>query len=167
MRRFAIVPLFGLVLAACAAGGPEQPRVLKAQAAVAGQEAAVVEVRVTEIPAGVVIERILLIGPGEQRLEADKLARSTRESGPGLVSRPGIGVAVTGGSSSGVNPSVSLGWQVTGGGPARHSRQVIARIPLPNPAAYRATAIGWRVEVHYDDVTGRRQVLTLPAPRIE
>ena len=167
MRRFAIVPLFSFLLAACATGGPEQPRVLKARAAVDGPEATVVEVRVTEIPPGVAVERVLMIGPGGQRLEAEKLIRSAREPGPGLVSRPGIGIAVTGGSSSRVNPSVGLGWHVTGGGPSRYSQQVAARIPLPNPAAYRATAIGWRVEVHYRDVTGRRQVLTLPAPRIE
>jgi hypothetical protein len=167
MRRFAIAPLFGFVLVACAAGGPEQPRVLKARAALDGPEATVVEVRVTEIPPGVVVERILMIGPGGQRLEADKLARSTNESGPGLISSPGIGVAVTGGSSSGVNPSVSLGWHVTGGGPGWYSRQVTARIPLPNPTAYRTAARQWLVEVHYSDVTGRRQVLTLPAPRIE
>ncbi|MDH3790776.1 MAG: hypothetical protein OES41_03440, partial [Rhodospirillales bacterium] len=167
MSRFAIVSLIGLVLAACAAGGPEQPRVLTARAALEGPEAAVVEVRVTEIPPGVVVERILMIGPGGQRLDAEKLARSTSESGPGLVSRPGIGIAVTGGSSSGVNPSVSLGWHATGGGPGRHSQQITARIPLPSPAAYRAAGLGWRVEVHYSDVTGRRQVLTLPAPRFE
>jgi len=167
MHRFAIVPLISFVLAACATGGPEQPRVLKARAALDGPEATVVKVTVTEIPPGVAVERILMIGPGGQRLEADKLARSTRESGPGLVSRPGIGIAVTGGSSSGVSPSVSLGWHATGGGRGRGSRQVTAVVPLPDPVAYRAKALQWRVEVHYSDVTGRRQVLALPAPRIE
>ncbi len=167
MGRFVIVPLFSFALAACAASGPEQPRVLKARAALEGPEAAVVEVKVTEIPPGVVVERILMIGPGGQRLEADELARSASESGPGLVSRPGLGIAVTGGSSSGVNPSVGIGWHVTGGGRGRRSRQVTAQIPLPDPAPYRSAAIGWRIEVHYSDVTGWRQVLTLPAPRIE
>jgi hypothetical protein len=167
MRRFAIVPIFGLVLAACAASRPEHPRLLKAQAALTGPEAAVVKVRTTEIPPGAVVERVLVIGPGGERLEAGKLSRSASETGPGLVSRPSIGIAVTGGSSGGVIPSVGLGWQVTGGGRERRSQQVTAAVPLPDPAAYRATASQWRVEVHYSDVAGRRQVLALPAPRIE
>jgi hypothetical protein len=167
MPRFAIVPILGVLLAACADGRPAPPRMLKAQATLAGPEAAAVEVGVTEIPPGVAVERILVIGPGGARLEAGQLSRATSEAGAGLVSRPSIGIAVTGGSSSGVNPSVSLGWQVTGGGRERRSRQVTAVVPLPDPAAYRATAAQWRVEVHYRDVTGQQQVLTLPAPRIE
>jgi hypothetical protein len=167
MRRFAIIAILGLVLAACADGRPEQPRLLKAEATVSGHEGAAVDVRVTEIPPGTVIDRILVIGPGGERLEAAEFDRATSETGPGLVSRPTVGIAVTGGSSSGVNPSVGLGWQVTGGGRERRSKQVTAVVPLPDPAAYRATAAQWRVEVHYSDVTGRPRVLTLPAPRIE
>ena len=166
MRRFAITLCGLLALAACAGGEPESPRQVRAAAGFTEPEASEVLVEVYEIPPGASIERILLLGPGGERLAASELRRSSSEIGPGLLARPGIGVAVTGGSSSGVTPSLSLGYSVTRqSGPSRKTRQVTARIVLPDPAAYRAAAGSWRVEIHYVDVTGDARVLTLPAPR--
>ena len=165
MRPLAVLLL--LFLASCARDEPVRPERLRAAAGFAGPEAEVVEVRVFEIPAGTTVERILLLGPDGERLEAAEFARSISESGPGFVARKGIGVAVSGGSSSGVQPSVSLNYGLTREpGVDRQTRRIVAAIPLADPAAYRAAAEDWRVEVHYSDVTGAPQVLSLPAPRI-
>ena len=166
MHRFALTLCCALVLAACAGDKPQSPRQVRAVAGFTGPEATKILVEVYEIPPGTAIERILLLGPGGERLAAPELRRSSSETGPGLLARPSIGVAVTGGSSSGVTPSLSLGYGVTrASGPDRKTRQVSATIALPDPAAYRAEAGSWRVEVHYLDVTGDARVLTLPAPR--
>lgn len=166
MRRFAIIQLIALMLAACGGQGPLRPRTLKAVAGFAGPEATAIEVRITEIPPGVHVERVVAVGPGGRLLAASELSRSERESGPGLTSRPSLGLAVTGGSSSGVTPSLSLGWNLSGGGPSRRSRQVTAQIPLPDPAAFASEAADWRIEVHYIDVADQSRVLALPAPKL-
>lgn len=162
--HFAIVLLSSLFLAACAGDQAEPPRALKAEARLNGPEATAIEVRVLDIPAGTRVERVLLIGPGGQRIEAPELNRSSRESGAGALSRPSIGFGVTGGSASRINPSISLGWSLTGNGPARRGREVSALIALPDPAAYRAVPAAWRIEVHHVDVTGQAKIITLPAP---
>lgn len=168
MPRLAIILACALALAACAGDRPETPRQVRAVAGFTGPEATEVLVEVYEIPTGTVIERILLLGPGGERLAAPALRRSSSETGPSLRTQPSIGLAVTGGSASGVTPSLSLGYGATRqGGPSRKTRQVAATVALPDPAAYRAKAEAWRVEVHYLDVTGAARVLTLPAPRIQ
>lgn len=162
--RFAILLLSSLFLIACAGDEAEPPGALRAEARLSSPEATAVEVRVLDIPAGTTIDRVLLIGPGGQLIEAPELSRSSRQSG-GVLSRPSIGFGVTGGSASRINPSISLGWSLTGDGPARQSLEISALIALPDPAAYRAAPEAWRIEVHHADVTGLVQVITLPAPR--
>jgi hypothetical protein len=164
--RLTIILLSSLVLAACAGDTTAPPRALEAEARLAGPEATAIEVRVRDIPAGTAVEQVLLIGPGGQRTAAPELVRSTSETGAGALSRPSIGFGVTGGSASGINPSISLGWSLTGG-PGRLSRRVGALIALPDPTGYRANPAAWRIEVRYSDVTGRAEVLSLPAPRPE
>lgn len=162
--RFTIVPLLSLFLAACAGDAAEPPRALTAEARLTGPEAAAIEVRVRDIPAGTTVERVLLIGPDGQRTEAPELSLSGRESGARSGSGPSIGFGVTGGSASRISPSISLGWSLPGDGPARRSREVGAVIALPDPAAYRSAPEAWRIEVHHADVTGRAEVIRLPAP---
>lgn len=168
MRRVLIDLWLISALAACAGATPDYPPVLEATATLAVPEANAIEVRVYRIPPGVVVEKVLLMGAADERLEASDLRRSTRESDAGLVSRPSLGIAVSGGSDSGINPAVSLGWSVTrGDSPKERSREISARIDIPDPALYRATASGWAIEVHYTDIAGRARVLTFPAPTIE
>jgi hypothetical protein len=166
MIRLAILCFVLLTLAACGTERPETPLRVRAATAFTGPEATAIEVHVYEMPPGTVIEEILVLGPDGERFAAAELVHSTSETGPGFVARPGIGVAVTGGSSSGVTPSVSLGYGVTRkDGPSRRSRRVSATVGLPDPAAYRTNWAAWRAEVHYTDVTSERRVLTLPTPR--
>jgi hypothetical protein len=166
MNRLAILCLVFSTLAGCGPERPEHPLRVRATTAFTGPEATAIEVRVYEMPPGTVIEEILVLGPDGERLAAADLVHSASETGPGFVAQPGIGVAVTGGSSSGVTPSVSLGYGVTRkDGPSRRSRQVTATVALPEPEAYRSNPAAWRAEVHYSDVTGERRVLALPTPR--
>lgn len=159
-----MVLLPSLFLAACAGDRAEAPRALEAEARLAGPGATAIEVRVPDIPAGTRVERVLLLGPDGQRVEAPELSRSSRASGGRTLSRPSIGFGVTGGSASRINPSLSLGWSLTGDGPARRSQEVRALIALPDAAAFRTAPEAWRIEVHYADVTGLVQIISLPAP---
>lgn len=165
--RFTFVLLASLFLAACARETMGPPRTPKAEARLTGPEATAIEVRVLDMTAGTTVDQVLLIGPSGQRIAAPRLTHSSRESGAVVPSRPSIGFGVTGGSASPVNPSISLGWSLTGDGPACRSREVKALIVPPDPAAYRAAPEAWRIEVRYSDITGQTNVLSLPAPRLE
>lgn len=168
MGRLAILIPLVLLATACTGQQPRHPLSLRASAGFAGPDAMVVEVRVFEIPPGTSIERVVLLAPTGERLAARELVRSVRETGPGLIARPRVGLAVTGGSSSGVTPALSLGYGIARAqGSSLRTRQVSALITLPDPAAYRATAPQWRIEVHYVDVTGDSRVHRLPAPGFE
>ena len=69
---------------------------------------------------------------------------------------------MTGGSSSGVKPALSLGLGTGIRDETRTSRRMLARVPLADPAAFREHPERWRVEVTYLDVTGARRTLVLP-----
>lgn len=167
MRRALPIAGFVSLLVACAVPEPERPVVPRGETAFASPFAEVVVVRVFDIPPGTAILDISLVGPEGRRLAAPDLVRSRSETGFGPVSRPSLGIGVTGGSESGITPSISLGWQAgRSAGAARSDRRVTGRIALPDPAAYRARPDAWRVEVRYRDVTGLDRVLLLPAPPI-
>lgn len=164
MRRLALLFTFSLLLLACSEAKHSRPPIMRAEAAFAAPGQAALQVRVIDIPPGTVVEEIVLLGPtGPVRVASD-LARSTTDSGPGIVSRPAIGFAVSGGSSSGINPSVSIGWQVTGGGPSRRHREIRATIPIDDLTDYGVVPRAWHLEVRYLDVSGTRRVLTVTAP---
>ncbi len=133
---------------------------VSARAAVPPSDA--VQVVIAEVPPGRRIERIALIDPHGARYPADAPVPVTGIEGGGGV-RPRVGIGVTGGSSSGINPSVSLGWNVFGGEAERTSRRVEARVPLPDPADYRNSAAAWRIEVVVIEVDGARRTLNFPA----
>jgi hypothetical protein len=153
-----------LLLAACAEGRPEPPAILQAAARLPGPAHEAIEVVVYDIPPGTQVEQVWLLGPAGERLSGDPVARSSGESGPGLVTGPTIGVGVTGGSSSGISPSVGIGWGVFGGGPSRQSRQITYLIALPPELAYDEAPRAWRIAVHYRDATGAVQVRDIPGP---
>ncbi len=73
-----------------------------------------------------------------------------------------IGIAVTGGSSSGIKPALSLGVGTGLREETRIGRRVLARVPLADPAAFRDHPKRWRIEVVYTDVMGDRRSLVLP-----
>lgn len=160
-----LLPPLLLLLAACGSSDPETPIVLRAEARLPGPDRDLIEVLVTEIPPGTVIDAVILYGPNGEQLSGAEVSRRTLESGPGLVSRPTIGVGVTGGSSSGINPSIGLGWGVTGGGgPSRRTQQISYVILLPPDVNYLDQPQAWRIELQYRDVTGAPRQLLLPGP---
>lgn len=152
------------LLGACADDRPEPPKVLQVAARLPGPAHEAIEVVVYDIPPGTQVEQVWLVGPNGERLSGAAVASSRSESGPGLVTGPSIGVGVTGGSSSGINPSVGIGWGVFGGGPSRQSRQVTYLIALPPDLDYEDHPRAWRIEVHYRDVTGTEQVRRIAGP---
>ncbi len=181
LKRLSAVAALCLLLFACAGAEPERTGFLRARASLevpvgaaragstragstrAGstRAGAAVEVILDDIPPGYQIERVTLVDPGGGRHRAERLVPARRQSGAAV---PGafIGIAVTGGSSSGVKPALSLGIG-TGLREETHiARRVLARVPLADPAAFRDHPKRWRLEVTYLDITGERRSLVLP-----
>ncbi len=161
-----MIAAVSLLLAACVDRAPERPGFLHAQPApgAAAQDATgTVEIAVAGVPPGARIEAVVLLDPRGGRHPAESLTAVTREGStvsPGAVLRLGVTI----GSSSGIKPSLGLGLGL-GTALREHSyrdRWVIARVPLPDPAAFRDHPARWRLEVSYRDVTGSRRSLVLP-----
>ena len=156
------------LLAACAGPAPKRPPppqgVMAVSARLAMPPAPEVEISVANLPPGRYVEAIALIDPEGARYPARLSAPVTTTEG-GVKSGPTVGVGVRGGSSTGVQPSVTLGWNVSRGRTERTSRRVAARAIIPDPAAYREGAGRWRVEVAVIEVDGARRTLSFPAVR--
>ncbi len=168
MKRSCAIAAVSLLLAACGDRAPERPGFLHAQPTPPGPTAqgatGTVEIAVAGIPPGARVEAVVLLDPRGGRHPAESLTAVTLEgstSSPGAVFRLGVTI----GSSSGIKPSLGLG---LGTGVREHSyrdRRVIARVPLPDPAAFRDHPARWRLEVSYLDVTGSSRSLVLPLAR--
>lgn len=156
------------LLAACADTAPQRPPpprgVLEVSARLAAPPAPEVEISVANLPPGRRVEAIALIDPEGARYPARLSAPVTSTEG-GVKGGPTVGVGVRGGSSTGIQPSVSLGWNVSRGQGERTSRRVAAVAPIPDPAAYREGAARWRVEVAVIELDGAHRTLTFPAVR--
>ncbi len=157
-----------LIVASCGWWGPKTaappPRALSATASLNGDAKDVIQVLVRDLSPATRIEEIQLFAPDGTALQSSEIRRKSRESGGGGFSRPIIGIGVSGGSKSGVNPSISLDWHYRRDGPDQSSRQAEAFLQLADPAAYRASAQDWHIEIRYTDVTGDQRFLRLPAP---
>jgi hypothetical protein len=148
--------LAALVLAACA--GDSSPR----PAAVAEFVGAnLIEVRVSDVRA---LESALLVGPGGRSLEPADIVAG-QPAPPPEAPRPGIGVFVEGGSSSGVTPGVVLGVPLRLGEGARRTPVLSsARFRLPDPEFYRRSWQDWRIELRLGPPGAEAAYLTVPAP---
>ncbi len=158
-------PMIGVLLlaaglAACSGGG-EAPRPMHVSAQTAGE---ILELRVDHIPPGREIIDLVLLDPGGGETLARDRQIITREEGGDSFSGPAVSVGASGGSSSGVNPFVSLGYLFRGKEPQRRSRRLVATLPIPDPAAYAAGYRDWRVELRYRDELGEVQRVQIPAP---
>ena len=161
MKRSCVIAALCLLFAACAGAEPERTGFLRARASLEAPAGAAVEVVLDDIPPGYVIERVTLIDPQGGRHGAERLVPARRQSGtavPGAL----IGIAVTGGSSSGIKPALSLGFGTGLREETRIGRRVLARVPLADPAPFRDHPERWRLEVTYLDVTGERRSVVLP-----
>ncbi len=122
------------------------------------------QVSVDNIPAGREITELLLIDPAGAATQAREREIITRETGSGGNAGPGVSVGATGGSSSGINPYISLGYLFRGSERVERSRRLTGEIPIPDPAAYAASYRAWRIEVRYRDQLGELQSVQVPAP---
>lgn len=166
MRALFLPLLIALALAACGREpAPTPPPGAVAVSASLVGDGAAVEVRVAGLTPGERVADVRLIGPDGRVLRPAGRRTLRSEAGSGHAGS-GVGVGVTGGSSSGINPFVTLSLDLLGGdgGPERRERRVVARIPLPDPAAYRENAADWRIEVDLVDVSGSERTRRLPAP---
>src|SRR3546814_7631916 len=77
---------------------------------------------------------------------------------------PGVGIGASGGSSSGINPFISLGYVFGGDSEVRRSKRMTASIPLSDPEAYAEGYRDWRIELRYLDPLGDPQQISVPAP---
>ena len=184
MRRssIALMTLAGLMLAACAdrqsgrvtpqeaprAGGPavEAGPSVHWRASLAGD---VVVVEVQDRNNAYRVDRVELIAPDGRSVSANDLTRERLSPGgrwgdPGGL---GVGVGGSGGSSGGANVGVMFGFPLGGGGradPIGSEARTTARIPLANPAAYRASAEQWKVRISFSDPAGYNSSAVIPAP---
>ncbi len=169
VKRSCAIAAISLLLAACVDRAPERPGFLHAQpapgAATQGTTAqgamGTVEIAVAGIPPGARIEAVVLLDPRGGRHPAEALTAATLEGStvaPGAVLRLGVTI----GSSSGIKPSLGLGLGTGLREQSYRDRRVIARVPLPDPAAFRDHPARWRLEVSYLDVTGSSRSLVLP-----
>ncbi len=150
-----------LLLSACAGGEAPPQAIMSVTARLAPPPAEAVDVTIANVPPGRRIGQLTLIDPEGGRHPAPSLVPVSVAEG-GLTTRPLIGIGISGGSSSGIRPSLTLGGNITHTGSDRTSRRVEARVPIPNPTAYRAAARRWRVEVGFTEIGGKVRHLTFP-----
>lgn len=158
--RHLLLAALALLLAACA--GPSQPHrnpVMTGEALLAA-DAATIEARLNDVPPGAEILAIVLVAPDGGETPSGPLARRYGESGPGY-GPAGIGVTLSGGSSSGLSTGVSVGVNSTGGGPSEAATTVSATIVVPDPARLREEPRAWQVVARWIEVGGTERTLPL------
>ena len=109
-----------------------------------------------------------MLGPAGVSVSAFELTRELvrdRTSGVG-GSSVGVGVGGGGGSRSGVSLGVGLGFPLGGGGgKVLEYRRTLAKIRVPDRAAYRRDGGDWKIAMSLTDDAGEASVATVPAPR--
>lgn len=116
------------------------------------------------------VDRVELLSPDGRSFTANDITRDKispggrwSDSGSGV----GVGVGGSGGSSGGANVGVMFDIPLGRGGradPIDTESRTTARIPLANPAAYRAGAAQWKVRISFTDYAGDSSVAVIPAP---
>ena len=148
--------LMVLVLAACSgrpAGTPE--RDLQWRTSVRGDEIRVV---LFDRTGSYRIDRIALVGPSGQEVQAREMTRESQSGGKGPSFGLGGDYGSRGGGSLGVGMSLPLDTDYS---PAI-DRRTSAVIPMPN--GYTQNPAQWRIEVEMTMPGGGPYHATLPAP---
>ncbi len=112
------------------------------------------------------VEQVTLIGPNGQRIDASEISRRGGgvggSAGPTSSARVGVG-------SGGVS-GVGIGFEfpmTAGQSRAATANETEARVPLPDPAAYRRAPQLWRIAIAVTDVNGNASRAEFPAPTAE
>jgi hypothetical protein len=120
-----------------------------------------VEAEVHDVPPGAQLLAIVLVAPDGVETPSGAFAETRGERGPGY-GPTGLGVSISGGSSSGVSAGITLGVESSGGGASVASDSVSATIAVPEPAKLLADRRAYRVELRWIEVGGTPRVLPLP-----
>ena len=107
-----------------------------------------------------------LVAPDGSAQEAHAIDTSrTSRGGGGGGFYPSVGVGVGGGSNSGVSTGVGIGFPIFGGGGGRTRTEYesVARIRIPDPAAYRANWQKYEVRLTLGEGGAQHEVV-VPAP---
>ncbi|WP_147274780.1 hypothetical protein [Ferruginivarius sediminum] len=115
---------------------------------------ATIEVRVSDLTPSTQVGDIRLVAPDGRTFEPE--SRRTVRGIAATSERPAVGVGATGGSESGVDPSISLSLPLTNWSwfrtEERDIRAVVARIPVPGD--YSDADEGWHVQAELIDAAG-------------
>lgn len=114
------------------------------------------------------VEKVDLLGPAGVSVSAFELTRELVRDRTGGIggSSVGVGVGGSGGSRSGVSLGVGLGFPLGGGGgEVLEYRRTLAKIRLPDRAAYDRDGGDWKIAMSLTDADGEPSVATVPAPR--
>ncbi|WP_119461517.1 hypothetical protein [Rhodospirillaceae bacterium SYSU D60014] len=164
MKRGLSILFSGFLLTACAGDRDERTFERPVTASFVAEEADVVEVRVTDEQP---VEAVELVGPDGRVYRAHQILRDriVEERG-GALSNLGIGVGVTGGSSSRIGTSIGLGFPLGGFGGAADEPEVLsrARIQIEDMAAYRADWQDWTVRIQLGTSETGLRFMEVPAP---
>jgi hypothetical protein len=114
-------------------------------------------------------DRVQLVAPDGSVADAYQLDRNFIHAEDSGSSGFNFGVGVSGGSSSGVQPSFGIGFPIFGGAPNSPQRdevQTKALIRVPDMAAYRANWQHTTVRIYLGDksVSPRKMEMAAPAP---
>lgn len=130
-------------------------------------EGDVVVVELTDATSHYRVEKLDLLGPDGIRITGGELTRLVEHRYGSSTEGPSgpFGLAVSGGSSSGVNVGIGINTPR----PARNitpppKTTTHARIGLPDPAAYRANAQAWKISAQLIDSKGETSFVEIPAP---
>jgi hypothetical protein len=115
------------------------------------------------------VEGVDLVTPAGNALAAEEITRETdRDSDPYGYGYGGSSVGIGGGwgSRGGGGVGIGIGVPLFGSGApaAPPPSRVLARIRLPDPAAYRQTAAGWKIRLRLSDPNGQTSHAEIPAP---
>lgn len=115
------------------------------------------------------VERIELLAPDGRAYASTDITRERISPGGRWSDSSGVGVGVggSGGSRGGANVGVMFDFPLGGGGgadPIGSEARTTARIPLADPAGYRAGAAQWKVRISLSDLAGYNSSAVIPAP---
>ncbi|MFN4281162.1 MAG: hypothetical protein ACK4NA_00840 [Alphaproteobacteria bacterium] len=150
------------------AGGPatEAGPAIRWRTALAGD---VVTVEVVDRNNAYRVERVELLAPDGRSYSSNDITRERMSPGGRWSDSGGLGVGVggSGGSRGGANVGVMFDFPLGGGGradPIGSEARTTARIPLANPAVYRAGAQQWQIRISLSDLAGYNSSAVIPAP---
>jgi hypothetical protein len=166
MARLAIAALL-LLLAACSSDNGSGATAQAPNARFAPDAADVVEVRITDrLP----LEAAELVAPDGSSVAARDIQRDRIvEQRQPVRAGPAFGVGVFGGSGGHFGTGAGIGFPIGGygyeSGPGETRVQSLARIEIPDMAAYRAGWPNWKVRLKLGTTEAGNRTIEIPAPR--